>query len=278
MSVTEIVAYVPQPSPDIDVYSVCSRIEAWAATATDVFTLKDNKSKLSAIDQYLAQTSKEGRAQIAATVRRLEVRIGEVLGPAERGGDRKTVQPNRDQVELGDKERNEFRAMAAHPDVVEEVIAASTDEAPASRRKVIAAIKEKENPVPAIIPLDNSRDSVALRVATAREMAATGHTSRQIAARLGLSFDSMDAFRKRHGVEVPADAIVGRTRQIDPNRIVRVTVDGLRTIDTGLDLVDWADLDGDLIPDWISVLKEARKSITTLINNLEKEKTSREQQ
>jgi hypothetical protein len=44
----------------------------------------------------------------------------------------------------------DFRLMAAHPDIVEEVIANSTDKAPASRRKVVAAIKQRlgTTPVP----------------------------------------------------------------------------------------------------------------------------------
>ncbi len=37
--------------------------------------------------------------------------------------------------------------MAAHPDVVEAVIAASTDESPPSRRMVIEAIREHRNHV-----------------------------------------------------------------------------------------------------------------------------------
>lgn len=38
-------------------------------------------------------------------------------------------------------QRYEFRLMAAHPEIVEQVIAESTDEQPASRRKVMAAIR-----------------------------------------------------------------------------------------------------------------------------------------
>ena len=52
-------------------------------------------------------------------MRRLEIRIGQLLGPAEHGGDR-TKQVQRD--ELAPQQRHEFRQMAAHPDVVDDVI------------------------------------------------------------------------------------------------------------------------------------------------------------
>lgn len=38
----------------------------------------------------------------------------------------------------------EFRQMAKHPDIVEKVIAESTDDSPASRRKVLRAIAAEE--------------------------------------------------------------------------------------------------------------------------------------
>jgi len=75
---------------------------------------------------------------VAAAQRRLEVRIGSLLGPAGHGGDRRSDQVQRDELDLGviPQQRHDFRNMAEDPETVEDVIAASTDEAPASRRKV----------------------------------------------------------------------------------------------------------------------------------------------
>ena len=71
--------------------------------------------------------------------RRLEHRIGELL-------DRPTIgrPAGESGITIPFIERHaaaDFRLMAEHPDIVESVIEASSDESPASRRKVIAAIK-----------------------------------------------------------------------------------------------------------------------------------------
>jgi hypothetical protein len=61
-------------------------------------------------------------------MRYLEVRIGELLGKAKRGGDRRSDQITREVDGLTPNERHDFRTMAAHADVVEDVIAGATDE------------------------------------------------------------------------------------------------------------------------------------------------------
>lgn len=80
---------------------------------------------------------------MAAAQRRLEVRIGELLGPAKLDHDRTAgaTSLTNDLVGLSPNQRSEFRRMAEDPETVEDVIAASTDVAPASRRKVTEAIK-----------------------------------------------------------------------------------------------------------------------------------------
>jgi hypothetical protein len=70
-------------------------------------------------------------------MRRLEVRIGELLGDP-RPGERTDLSFASDG--LTPNERHYFRTMAAHADVVEDVIAESTDEEPASRRRVLGEL------------------------------------------------------------------------------------------------------------------------------------------
>ena len=68
-------------------------------------------------------------------MRHLEMRIGELLGPPT-PGERTDINPSVATDRLSKDERHDFSQMAAHPEVVEEVIAESTDDEPASRRKV----------------------------------------------------------------------------------------------------------------------------------------------
>lgn len=126
------------PTSLIAVSRQCSDIEAWAAECEDVAQLREASNRLAAIDQYLERTRTEGRNRVAAALRRLEVRIGEVLGPSPGHG------PGRGNIQhdesLSPQQRSEFRRMAQHADAVEDVIERSDDEDPASRRKVMDEI------------------------------------------------------------------------------------------------------------------------------------------
>lgn len=111
----------------------------------------------------------------------------------------------------------------------------------------------------------NTRSAVAARVAKAKEMAASGHTSRQIAAALGMERAGFSDWRKRHGVEVPADDVVGQTRRLDHDRIVAEAVSSLDGIAMGLGLIGApadAGLDLDQIEGWVTSL---HSSLTVLI-------------
>jgi hypothetical protein len=135
---------IPQPSQLVDVLNLCQSVEAQLPHVDDVAALKDAAAKMRAIDQYVALTSTEGRQAIAATVRRIEVRVGEVRGEAVNGGDRRSDQFGCDQTDntLSPRELHDFRQMAAHPDIVEAEITKGTDERPTSRRQVMQAIRE----------------------------------------------------------------------------------------------------------------------------------------
>lgn len=268
---TNVASFVPAPSPAVDPYTICAQIDSWLPHTVDVPLLHDTKAKLSAIDQYLDQTARQGRAAVTATMRRLEVRIGEVIG-ATKPGARHDLQPSiATEGSLSKDERSQFREMAEHADVVEAVIAESTDEEPASRRKVLGAIKDekaKNSEAPVSSGLDRTRDGVEQRIARARELAARGHTSQQIAIKLGMSPAAMSMFRQRHGVAVPADAIVGRRRSIDSTRIVKSTVDAVDGIGLMFEHIDYADLDLSDVDHWTSTLSQAIRSLTTLRNRL----------
>lgn len=141
---TTTLSAIPQPSQLVDVLTMCQSIEAQLPYVDDVAVLKDGAAKLRAIDEYVALTSSEGRQAIAATVRRIEVRVGEVLGRVE-FGERTDLQPSvvTEGSALTKHERHDFRQMASHPEIVEAEIAKGSDEHPTSRRQVLQAIREQ---------------------------------------------------------------------------------------------------------------------------------------
>lgn len=253
-----------EPTSLVAVEDQCFRIEAWAETCDNVAELRDAMNKCSAISEYLRLTATEGTARVETAKRRLEVRVGVLLGPPVVGG---AHQVDRDQpgVEIDKAVRSQFRAMAADPDTVEEVIAASTDHNPPSRRKVMDAIKSKRKPPDEADVLKRlSRAAVEVRVDKVKAMAAEGYTSRQIADAID-GIDDLAGFKKRHGITVPADAVVGKTRHHDADRMVTETVHTLEGAAMTVGLVGdprTAGLDPDLVEDWVTSL---RSSLTVLM-------------
>lgn len=145
-----LVAAAPMSLAAVD--DQCSAIEAWAEQCESVPELRDATNKLAAIDEYLNRTSTEGRGRVAAAMRRLEVRIGKLIGPPptpQESGARKGSVTTETSNGLSKDQRSEFRQMAENEDKVEQVIATSTDEEPASRRKVLDRIRDV-SPLPKV--------------------------------------------------------------------------------------------------------------------------------
>lgn len=111
-----------------------------------------------------------------------------------------------------------------------------------------------------------SRDGIAAKVAKAKQMAAEGYTSRQIGEAIGVK--SMGDFRQRHGVEVPADAVVGKRQHLDSNRIVSETVSMLEGAVMSLDLVNTSELDPARIAQWATSLTESLSKLRSFQNRM----------
>lgn len=169
---------VVEPTSLIAVSEQCNAIETWAERCESIPELRDASNKLAAIDEYLARTSTEGRALVAATQRRLEVRIGKLLGPATVGAHSSATEG----AELTRHERTEFRKMADHADVVEHVIADSTDEKPASRRKVTEAINKKRTTTSRRRPLVDSAQDIGWSLRRGAEQLDRLHADDRFAA------------------------------------------------------------------------------------------------
>jgi ParB family chromosome partitioning protein len=126
-------------------------------------------------------------------------------------------------------------------------------------------------------PSGNSRQAVAEKAERARQLAASGHTSRQIAADLNITAKGVQGLCKRHGIDIPADAIVGRIRIVDTRRVVSETVLELEAAamslavlpnELALDEVDQSE-----IKDWVTSLSKSLKALNTFKKQLTKEMT-----
>lgn len=166
--------HTPAPMTVVDVAAQCRTIETWATRCDSIDELREADHRLAAIGEYVKRTSIEGRAKVEAARRRLEQRIGQLLGSA-------TIGAHSSASEGGDltaNERSQFRKLADHPDIVDAVIDDSTDATPASRRRVLDEIgKAKHTPEPVDIREARERAEADQRAA-ARIVAAVATLTR----------------------------------------------------------------------------------------------------
>jgi hypothetical protein len=135
-----------EPTSLVAVTDQCEMVERWAVSCDSIAELREASNRLAAIDEYLNRTSIEGRGRLAVALRRLEMRIGEVLGKPT------TWRPGRGKSsvttdDFSPDQRTDFRSMAEHGDLVEALAGQSTDANPLSRRQVLQAIADAKREI-----------------------------------------------------------------------------------------------------------------------------------
>lgn len=128
-------------------HAISDEAAEWAAGCDDVEEAVEAWHKIAAIEEYLSRKKQAGPAQTAA--RLLEVRIGQLLGPAERGRPEKSTS---DGTFLPRNRTYEFRKMAAHADVVRA-------NNPVTRKRALQLIQAAEaEPAGEVIPTDSGAE------------------------------------------------------------------------------------------------------------------------
>jgi hypothetical protein len=152
----------------------------------------------------------------------------------------------------------------------EEVIEEARAEKNMGRANVARKARERRSNPPPAEPEESWRNRpLAERIAQVRRLAESNHSSRQIAEAIGVSrVDNFRKFAVRHGIAVPADAVMSdRSRRIDPARVVAQTVSALEGLAMGLQLLDDGDylaLDPELVKEWNSSLTTSLAAITRM--------------
>lgn len=197
---------IPRPHEVTSPFELCDAIEQALPLVDDAGELAEAKAKLLAIETYMSQRTKEGRARLEAALRRIEIRMGEVLGEAQHGGDRKSDQVPREELDLPlpKKERHELRLLAAHQDVAEQVIATSDDAKPPSRRKVLDAIRDH---------LANQKENSVDTRASVRDLAKLGLNATQIAEDIGISPSRVATIAREEGIALARSQVAIEQRE-----------------------------------------------------------------
>jgi hypothetical protein len=109
------------------------------------------------------------------------------------------------------------------------------------------------------------------RAVLIRNLAGQGYSSRQMAARVGVADARVREIARAHDIDIPADKVTRNTRQIDPERVVRETVNTLQGIEYGLNLLTAADYDAfttEQAQAWLGALNDPARAIRVLLKEL----------
>lgn len=145
-----------------------------------------------------------------------------------------------------------------------------------SRANVVRKIRQRRGAassvpgtaVPVPDPADRSPEAAERRRDLIAEMAARGMTSRQIAGRLGIAGQRVRQVARDHGITIGADALVGRTRRLDSNRIVRETVHALEGMVLAIELADAARLDPAEAPEWAASMTRSLRVLSKFVRQM----------
>ncbi len=127
---------IPDPSSvDLErAHGLAQSVIEWAGSCEDVSELEDARAKVAAIETYLRKRDAQAAAALAAADRKLEARIGDLIGEPVVGSHSSADEGGT----LTKDQRHQFRQIAQHQDVPE--VAAAIDKGE-SRSSVLGKIK-----------------------------------------------------------------------------------------------------------------------------------------
>jgi len=118
---------------------------------------------------------------------------------------------------------------------------------------------------------DMTRGAIEGRREEMRRLATEGHSSRQIAATVGIREETVRRTLGRMGVQVIADTVTRGLHKHDPRRIVTRIVMDAENLTEGVDLIDFTALDHADITDALASLKKSRDRLSAFIRRLMQE-------
>jgi len=289
--------------PAAFVVQACQRAKAWLREALEhggIEQIAEIKSQAEAVRVYSAQKQLGKDAQLAAAeiVRRAErgiglaIRHGQRNGQIARRGDRGSrgaagVHGGNPGDRRGDHlgspglffrhgdERADTYAMTDGVTAAdfEEALGEAKAEGNLARANVVRKIRQRRGNQPAPggqapDSADRSPEAAARRRELIGEFAASGMSSRQIGERLGINDDRVRQVAREHDIDIRADAVLGRARRLDPNRIVRETVHALEGLAMGIDLADPAGLDPAEAAEWAASMTRSIRMLSKFVRQM----------
>ena len=285
------------------VVQACERAKAWLTAALEhggIEQIAEIKSQAEAVRVYTAQRQLGKDAQLAAAeiVRRAErgiglaIRRGQQNGEIARRGDCGSRGApgvhggnpgDRRGEHLGspgsffrhDEERADAYAMTdgVSDADFEDAVGEAKAEGDLSRANVVRKIRQRAGGPPASgrrvpDPADRSAEAARRRRELIGELAGSGMSSRHIGERLGIADERVRQIAREHRIDIRADAVLGRARRHDSNRIVRQTVHALEGLVMGVGLADVADFDPGETAEWAASMARSIRQLAAFVRQL----------
>jgi len=145
----------------------------------------------------------------------------------------------------------------------------------AARHKVpaplVAAIfdvlAERPLPPPPTRKSGAASDRRLERIVRLRELAASSHTTVQIAAAIGVSTEWVWKAAREHSIAIHADSVVTRQR-VDANRVVAAMTLDAEHLTADVGLIDFSALDRTKLAGWVRSLQQSRRALSKFIAQL----------
>lgn len=264
---------LPQAGAPIGIDDV-QRIEASIArevmAISDLDTLMEWRAKAAALEAYFQ--SKDLSGPMLGAQRRVEARIGQLLGKTELG-ERHDLKPSlAGEGSIPRQDRNRFRQLARAFEVL-------TEDAQwrRSRLSLIAYLREvapvpKRQPEVIVQANGTVKKQRGQRIAEISRLAAAGYRAAQIAEELGIGETHIRNIARDEGIRLP-DQAIGRTRKLDARRIIEQTISGVAAHVSGAELAgDLSEMDfqPEEIAQWVELLSDSIRSLRRLQNTLER--------
>jgi pyruvate/2-oxoglutarate dehydrogenase complex dihydrolipoamide acyltransferase (E2) component len=141
---------------------------------------------------------------------------------------------------------------------------------------VVRKIRQRRSNLPAECrqvpdPGDRSPEAAARRRELIGEFAISGMSSQQISERLGIGDQRVRQLAREHGIDIRADAVLGRTRRPDSSRIVRETAHTLEGLALGVELADPAALNPAEAAAWAASMTRSIRALSTFARQLKEQ-------
>ena len=285
------------------VVQACQRAKAWLREALEhgeIEQIAEIKSQAEAIRVYTTQKQLGTDAQLAAAeiVRRAErgigvaIRRGQQDGEIAKRGDRRShgapgvhggnLNDRHDDhlgspgsfFRHGDERADTYAMTDGVSDAdFEDAVGEAKAEGNLSRANVVRKIRQQRRTPPAPDghvpdPADRSPEAAAARIKLIGEFAARGMSSGQIGERLGIGDDRVRQLAREHGIDIRADAVLGRARRPDSNRIVRETAHALEGLVMGVELADPAGLDPAEAAEWAASMTRSIRLLSKFVRQM----------